>query len=95
MSDSEKIEQPKQPPVQIHVSPELEYRYKDVFNVFVGMGDVIVEFGNHHRSMPGRVTISDRIVLSVPNAYKLVQNLHNTLKSAEEQLKKQLTPLKK
>ena len=76
--------------IKVYMPPDLEYRYKDVFAVFVGMGDVVIELGNHHRSPPGNVSVSDRIVLSVPNTYKLIQMLQNSIKSAEEQVKKQL-----
>ena len=63
MSDTDEI--------QVHVAPDLEYSYRDVANIYVGAGEVTIEFGNHHRSMPGHVTIANRIVLSVANAYDL------------------------
>ena len=39
--------------IQVHVAPDLDYSYRDVANIFVGAGDVVLEFGNLHRSMPG------------------------------------------
>ena len=72
MTDNQKkTENDRQPTVQFHVSPELEYVHRDVFNVYVGAGDVVIEFGNLHRAMPDHATISNRIVLSVANAYNL------------------------
>ena len=71
---------------QVHVSPELDYSYRDVFNVFVGTGDVVFEFGNQHRSMPEHITISNRIVLSVPSAYSFVNQLQQALHAAQVQL---------
>ena len=51
--NQKKPENESQPTVQFNVSPELEYVYRDVFNVYVGVGDVVIEFGNFHRAMPG------------------------------------------
>ena len=44
---------------------ELDYVFRDVANVFVGKSEVVMEFGNLHRSMPGHATVSNRIVISV------------------------------
>ncbi|MBF0352576.1 MAG: hypothetical protein HQM11_16205 [SAR324 cluster bacterium] len=79
-----------QPQVQIYLPPDMEYRYKDVFRIFVGVGDVVIEFGNQNRFVPDRVSISDRIVMSVPNAYKFINQLQHTLRVAEEQIKRHL-----
>ncbi len=79
-----------QPEIQFNVSPELEYVYRDVFNVYVGAGDVVIEFGNLHRAMPGRATISNRIVMSVANAYNLHQTLQQALQAAQMQIQKNL-----
>ncbi len=76
--------------VQVHVSPELDYCYRDVANIFVGAGDVVFEFGNHHRSIPGHVTISNRIVLSIASAYDLQKRLQQTLADAERKLQESL-----
>jgi hypothetical protein len=76
--------------IQFHVNPELDYVYRDVFNVYVGAGDVVIEFGNHHRAAPDHVTISNRIVISVPNAYNLQQTLQQALQAAQIQLQKNL-----
>jgi len=75
-----------QPTIQFHVPPELEYVYRDVFNVYAGTGDVVIEFGNHHRAMPEHASISNRIVMSVGNAYLLVQTLQQALEKAQAQL---------
>jgi len=76
--------------IQFHVSPELEYIYRDIFNVYVGAGDVVVEMGNRHRSMPEHATISNRIVMSVGNAYTLVQTLQQALQETQLKLHEQL-----
>lgn len=68
--------------VQFHVSPDLDYNYRDVFNIFVGAGDVLIEFGNIHRSMPNHATVSNRIVMSLANAYNLSQTIQQLLQEA-------------
>jgi len=87
-----KIENDK---VKVHIPTELEYVYRDVFNVFVGAGDVVIEFGNRHRSMPEHATISNRIVLSVANAFNLQQSLQQALQAAQIQMQKNLETMKK
>jgi hypothetical protein len=76
--------------IKVHVSPDLDYAYRDVANIFVGAGEVVFEFGNMHRSMPGHATISNRIVLSVASAYDLQQRLQQALTEAQEQMQKRL-----
>ncbi len=76
--------------IKFHVPPELEYVYRDVFNVYVGAGDVVIEFGNLHRAMPGHAGISNRIVMSVASAYNLHQTLQQALQAAQLQLQKNL-----
>ncbi|MCX7934674.1 MAG: DUF3467 domain-containing protein [Planctomycetota bacterium] len=72
--------------LQVHVPPDLEYHYRDMFNIAVGLEEVILEFGNRHRTPPDRATISNRIVLSVPNAFRLQQALQQALANAQKQV---------
>ena len=88
--NTKKTKNNEQPTVQFHVPPELEYVYRDIFNVYAGAGDVVIEFGNHHRAMPEHATISNRIVMSVGNAYSLVQTLQQALQQAQAQLQHNL-----
>lgn len=92
MTDKERTPEPKtkEGDFQFHVSPDLEYVYRDVFNVYVGAGDVVIEFGNLHRAMPGHASISNRIVLSVANAYNLHQTLQQALQAAQMKIQKNL-----
>jgi hypothetical protein len=83
-------ETPEEERIQVHVSPDLDYVYRDVVNIFVGAGDVVIEFGNRHRSMPEHVTISNRIVISVANAYDFQNRLLHTLQDAQSRLHQQL-----
>ena len=77
---------------QVHVSPDLDYCYRDVANIYVGAGagDVVFEFGNIHRSMPGNITIGNRVVMSMANAIDLQQKLAQVLGEAQKQLQEQL-----
>jgi len=86
---------PEEERIQVHVSQELDYVYRDVVNIFVGAGDVVIEFGNRHRSMPEHVTISNRIVLSIANAYDLQSRLQQTLQDAQMKIQQQLQAQKK
>jgi hypothetical protein len=81
--------------IQFHLPADLEYVYRDVFNVYAGRGDVVIEMGNLHRSMPGHATISNRIVMSVSNAYVLVQTLQQALQGAQAKLQQQLQQARK
>ena len=74
---------------QVHVAPDLDYCYRDVANIYVGAGDVVFEFGNIHRSMPGNITIGNRVVLSMANAIELQQKLSQVLEEAQRQLQLQ------
>ena len=94
-NNQNKKENDRQPSIEFHVSPNLEYVYRDVFNVYVGTGDVVIEFGNLHRAMPGHATISNRIVMSVANAYNLHQTLQKALQAAQMQLQRNLQKQRK
>ena len=76
--------------IQVNIPPDLDYLYRDIVNVFVGTGDVVLEFGNFHRSMPGHAAISNRIVLSVSSAYELHNSLGQALDDAQAELKNRL-----
>jgi hypothetical protein len=86
MTENQNNEQQR---VQVHVSPDLDYSYRDVANIYVGAGDVVFEFGNIHRSMPGNITIGNRIVLSMANAYDFQQKLGQVLQEAQKQMQEQ------
>ncbi|MDY0361149.1 MAG: hypothetical protein RBR08_06840 [Desulforegulaceae bacterium] len=81
--------------IRFHVSPELEYVYRDIFNVYAGSGDVVIEFGNHHKSMPEHASISNRIVMTTGNAYLLVQTLQKALQDAQAALQHKMANQKK
>ncbi len=89
MPENQKPENNQQK-IQVHVSPDLDYAYRDMVNIFVGTGDVVFEFGNHHRSMPGNITVSNRIVMTYANAFDLQQKLQQVLMEAQKQMAQQM-----
>ncbi len=70
--------------LQIMLAQDLDYLYRDMFNVHVGLDEVILEFGNLHRVPEHSATISNRIVLSVRNAVRLQQVLGKVILEAQE-----------
>ena len=90
MSDTEQKQENAEKKMNFHVPQDLEYVYRDIFNVYVGSGDVVIEFGNQHRAMPDHAGIYNRIVLSVSNAYTLIQTLNQALAQAQVLLQKSL-----
>jgi len=72
------------PSLNVRYPDNLDYCYRDIFKAFVGEGEVLLEFANINRSKPDEVTITDRIVISIPNAVRLVQHLQESLKQAKE-----------
>ena len=84
MSDQENNQK-----VSAYVSQDLEYCYRDISNVYVGSNEVTFEFGNHHKSSPGKAVINNRVVMSLANAYDLQQRLEQALMQAQQAMAKQ------
>lgn len=95
MAENDGSENGNAPGIRFHVSPDLDYTYRDIFNVYVGSGDVVIEFGNQHRAMPEHATIGNRIVMTVGNAYALIQTMQKTLQEAQVKLHEQMQAQKK
>lgn len=76
--------------VEVTFAEGMDYRYRDVLNIFVGRGEVVFELGNIHRSVPNQATISDRIVVSMANAYDFHARLGQSLKDAQERLQQEM-----
>lgn len=75
------------PELQVHAAADLDYKYRDLFNLHVGAEEVILEFGNLHRSQPGHATLLDRIVLSPANAMRLQQGLAQALGQMQQKMR--------
>jgi len=93
-SNKDKKDNKQQPEIKFHVPPDLEYVYRDIFNVYAGVGDVTIEFGNHHKAMPEHASIANRIVMTTGNAYLLVQTLQKALQDAQAALQHNLSKQK-
>lgn len=91
MNDNNENRKTESPNIRFHVPPELEYVYRDIFNVYAGHGDVTIEFGNHHKAMPEHATISNRIVMTTGNAYLLIQTLQKALQDAQAALQHKIS----
>lgn len=76
--------------VTVNYADDCDYKYRDILNIFVGRGDVILEMGNIHRSVVGQATISDRVAVSMATAYDFHTRLGQALKEAQEALQKEM-----
>ncbi|GAB6038491.1 hypothetical protein JCM15519_30500 [Fundidesulfovibrio butyratiphilus] len=65
--------------LQTHIPSDLEYCYRDMFTVYAGPEEVILEFGNVHRSIPNQARVANRIVLPVSKAFQLRDSLHRAI----------------
>lgn len=77
--------------VSVNFAENIDYKYRDILNIFVGRGDVVFELGNIHRSVPDQATIADRIVVSMASAYDFHARLGQALKEAQEKLQQEMT----
>lgn len=84
----------EQEKIQLHAASDLEYVYRDIFNVYFGATEVVIELGNRHRSAPDQGTISNRIVLSITNAHRLQQVLQQGIQAAHSKLQEEITKMK-
>ena len=72
--------------IQVYVAPDLEYTYRDFFSLYVGTEEVVIELGNRHRAQANRASIQNRVVLSIPNAFRLQQALARSLDEARKRI---------
>ena len=79
-----------QRPLTVNVAGNLDYSYRDVFNITAGPEDVVIELGNVNRSQSDQVTVFNRIVLSPGTAMRLAQGLQQSLNQMQEEMKKQM-----
>lgn len=79
-------QQDGQQQIQVQVSPDLDYSYRDFFSIYVGAEDVVLEFGNRHRAQANRASVQTRLVLSIQNAFRLQQALGRSLEEARKRI---------
>ena len=76
------------PQLQVSVAQDLEYVYRDLFNLHVGAEDVVIEFGNVHRgTKTPTATMHNRIVLSMTSAMRLQQALGQVISQVQQKIR--------
>ncbi len=73
--------------IKLHVDPEIEYKYRDLFNIHISTEDVILELGNIQRGATTQGAIKDVIVLSPSTAIRLQQALAQSIEHIQEKMK--------
>ena len=74
----------------VHAGEDVDYVYRDAFNLYVGAEEVVIEFGNRDRKKPNEMTVKDRVVISVSNAAKLSSALRDTLANMQQVMRQKL-----
>jgi len=74
-------------PMQLHIDPELDTKYRDIFNLHITPEDCVIEFGTILRHKEGEAVILDRIAISPSNAVRLQQWLTNAIGQMQQRLK--------
>ena len=81
-------QQPQQnKPLTIHFSPDIDTKYRDVFNIHITPEDVIFEFGNLQRHKEGEAIVMERIAMSPSNAMRMQQWLTNAIAQMQQKMK--------
>lgn len=81
-------QQPQQnKPLELHMDPNLDTKYRDVFNLHITPEDLVLEFGNLLRHKEGEAVILDRIAMSPSNAIRLQQWLTNAIGQMQQRMK--------
>ena len=78
---------PQNKPLQLHFAPELDTKYRDVFNIHITPDDVVFEFGNLLRHKEGEAVVLERIAMSPTNAIRLQQWLTNAIAQMQQRMK--------
>ncbi len=73
--------------IKLHIDPEIEYKYRDLFNIHISAEDVVLEFGNIQRGVQEQGAIKDIIVLSPANAIRLQQALAQSIENMQQRIK--------
>lgn len=65
--------------LQVHIPADLNYEYRNITQVFGGAGEVVIEFGVRHHSLPNHVNVYDRLVMTPDNAFHLMKQVEQVL----------------
>ena len=77
----------KENTIKLHIDPEIDYKYRDLFNIHISAEDVVFEFGNIQRGTTGQGAIKDVIVMSPANAIRLQQALSQSITNMQQKIK--------
>jgi hypothetical protein len=74
--------------INVHVQPNMQYTYHDIFNLHVGEDEVVIEFGTRLRSAENEAIINHGVVMSLSNAIHLQQLLQQTITKMQQEFYK-------
>lgn len=80
-------EQGKENKIKLHIDPEIEYKYRDLFNIHISAEDVVIELGNIQRGATDQGAIKDIIVMSPANAIRLQQALTKSIETMQQKIR--------
>ncbi|MDC7218089.1 MAG: hypothetical protein PQJ28_03595 [Spirochaetales bacterium] len=73
--------------LKVTIPNDLDYKFRDFFNVNASATEVVIEMGNVHRSVQNEAVLRDRVVFSVPGAIQLKDALNSALAEVERQIR--------
>lgn len=73
--------------LKVVIPNDLDYKFRDFFNVNASATEVIIEMGNVHRSVQNEAVLRDRVVFSIPGAIQLKDALNSALAEVERQIR--------
>ena len=78
-------QQSDRPETRFRLARDVDYVYRNTFNVYAALDEIVIEFGNLNRAQANEVLIGDRIVLSPSNAMRLQQALQQAFAGMRQQ----------
>lgn len=78
--------------LQVHIPADLNYEYRNITQVFGGAGEVVIEFGVRHHSLPNHVNVYDRVVMTPDNAFHLMKQVEQVLIGLQQHSQKTKSP---
>lgn len=73
--------------LKVVIPNDLDYKFRDFFNVNASATEVVIEMGNVHRSVQNEAVLRDRVVFSIPGAIQLKDALNSALAEVERQIR--------
>ncbi len=73
--------------LKVVIPNDVDYKFRDFFNVNASATEVVIEMGNEHRSVQNEAVLRDRVVFSIPGAIQLKDALNSALAEVERQIR--------